>query len=471
MEKYFVTTPIYYINDKPHIGHTYTTVAADILARYHRLLGKDVFFLTGTDENAQKTVEAAEKEGQDIQKCADSMSNLWEDTWKGLKITNDGFIRTTSENHKEGVKKFFKRVYKNGDIYKGLYEGLYCVGCEAFITEKELVDGCCPAHKRKPEILNEENYFFKLSKYKNLLLRLYEENPNFIQPKSRRNEIINYVQEHLKDISISRQSLKWGITFPIDKTHKFYVWFDALLNYLTGIGYGWDDELFKKYWPADLHLMAKDIIKFHCAIWPAMLLSAGLELPKRIFAHGFFTLNGEKISKSLGNIIDPLDLKKDYGFDAIRYFLFAEIPFGSDGDFSEKRLKERYNADLANGLGNLIARVAKLCEISQAEFPHPLPMQFDEKYKEYMENLRFSEALKHIWYYVGGISAQDKQINEARIWELKGEQLHEALRPLVTGIRRIAHHLKPFMPETAERIEKQFKGPKVKSAKPLFPRI
>lgn len=470
MEKYYLTTPIYYINDKPHIGHTYTTVAADVLARYHRLLGKDVFFLTGTDENAQKTVEAAEKLGKDAQKYADDMSKLWEETWEGLGITHDGFIRTSSANHKRGVYKFFDLVYKKGDIYKGFYKGLYCVGCEAFLTEKDLIDGLCPTHKKKPELISEENYFFKLSKYRQDLLDYYKTHPSFIQPESRKNEVINYVKDHLEDISISRQNLKWGISFPKDKTHKFYVWFDALLNYLTGIGFGWDEDKFKRYWPVDLHLVGKDIIKFHCAIWPAMLMSAGIPLPKRVFAHGFFTLNGEKISKSLGNIIDPLELKEKYGFDAIRYFLFAEIPFGGDGDFSEKRLTERYNADLANGLGNLVARVAKLCELSNSEFPQPLPQQFDEKYKEYMENLNFHDALKHIWLYVGGISALDRKINEEKIWELKGEKLRDALRPLVSGIRRIAHHLLPFMPETAEKISQQLKGPGIKPAEPLFPR-
>ncbi|MEK7123124.1 MAG: class I tRNA ligase family protein [Patescibacteria group bacterium] len=307
--KYYLTTPIYYINDKPHIGHAYCTIVADVIAQYHRLRGDDTFFLTGIDENSLKNIESAEKIGMGdrIAEYLDMQAAIWQQTWDSLGISNDYFIRTTEEHHKQGVEKFWRRVQAQGDIYKGEYEGFYCIGCEEFIRPTDLVNGQCPIHKRDPEKLLEKNYFFAASRYRDRLLEHIEKNPNFIQPQSRRNEVINYIQNHFDDISISRETMKWGIPVPDDPKQVVYVWFDALINYLTGIGYGWDDELFTRWWPCDLHLVGKEIIKFHCALWPAMLMSAGIPLPERVFAHGFLTIDGQKMSKSLGNAIDPVD--------------------------------------------------------------------------------------------------------------------------------------------------------------------
>jgi len=525
-KKFYITTPIYYVNDKPHIGHAYTTIAADVLARYHRMKGEDVFFLTGTDENSQKNVLAAEKQGiKNIQKYIDEMSSRWQMTWDGLGFINNDFIRTTEERHKKGVKKFFEQVYKKGDIYKGIYEGFYCVGCEAFITKSDLIDGKCPIHKTEPKKIKEENYFFRASRYKNDLLKYIKKNPNFILPEERKNEIINYLKNHFEDISISRQSVRWGIPLPIDKTQVIYVWFDALINYLTGIGYGWDEKKFKKYWPADLHLVGKDIIKFHCALWPAMLMSADIDLPKKVFAHGFFTINGEKISKSLGNVIDPLDLTNKYGIDTIRYFLLREIPFGEDGDFSLKRLEERYNGDLANGLGNLTRRILTLVEksgIQNLSYKEAVEgsselilKQLKEKinetwkiYEEALEKLEFHLVLEAIWEL---LTFCDNYLEKEKPWELveeliKGkeeieggaskekeiqDELEIILYNLVESLRQISWLIWPFMPETAELILEQLgildierrktfkeakKWPekwlgKIKRGEPMFPRI
>jgi len=348
VNKFYITTPIYYVNDIPHIGHAYTTIAADVLARYYRMKGKEVYFLTGTDENSQKNVEAAKKvkgeelkvksEKEIVAEYVNEMSAKWQETWDSLDITNDDFIRTTEPRHKKAVKKFFEAVFKNGDIYKGIYEGLYCPGCEAYVSEMDLENGKCPFHKIAPKKIKEENYFFRLKKYESKLLDYIEKNPDFIEPEARRNEVVNYISHHLEDISISRLSQEWGIPVPIDKKQVIYVWFDALINYLTAVGYGTNEEKFNKWWPADLHLVGKDIIKFHCALWPAMLMSAGLPLPKKVFAHGFFTIGGQKISKSLGNVLDPVELVNKYGIDEVRYFLLREISFGEDGDISLKRL-------------------------------------------------------------------------------------------------------------------------------------
>src|SRR3989338_6936912 len=352
-KKFYITTPIYYINDRCHIGHAYTTVIADILARWHRLKGEDVFFLTGTDENSQKTVQAAKKLAfSSTEKFADHMAEEWKKAWQVLNISNNDFIRTTEERHAKLVTELIKKVEKKGDTYFCNYKGLYCEGCEEFKTKDDLVNNLCPYHKKEPKEINEENYFFKLSKYEKELLELLEKNKDFAQPESRRNEIINFIKSGLKDISISRQSLVWGIPYPNDSKQRVYVWFDALANYLHP----------KKYWPADLHLVGKEIIKFHCIIWPAMLISADYKLPKKIFAHGFFTINGEKMSKTLGNVVDPIFLVNKYGVDALRYFYAREIPFGQDGDFSEVSLKTRLNNELANELGNLLSRTLTLIE-------------------------------------------------------------------------------------------------------------
>jgi methionyl-tRNA synthetase len=468
--KYYITTPIYYVNDLPHIGHTYSTVAADILKRYHKLLGKDSFLLVGTDENSQKSSEAAGRAGLTTEEYVQEMSTKWEQTWQKLGISYNNFIRTTSEEHKKGVYDFFTLVEKKGDIYKGEYIGLYCKGCEAFVTEKELVDNLCPIHKLPPEEIKEENYFFRLSKYKEDLLKLYQDNPEFIQPESRRREIINYVQNHLEDISISRQGMDWGIPFPTDEKHRIYVWFDALINYLTGIGYGTDDKTFEEYWPANLQIVGKDIIKFHCALWPAMLMSAGLPLPEKIFAHGFFTINGQKIGKSTGNSIDPVRLTEEYGFDALRYYLFTEIKFGGDGDFSEEKLREKYNSDLANGLGNLTARVAKLAENSGGEFQltqHTFNEASTEEYQQCIENLDFQGALQVIWQIIRSL---DKTISDNELWKFKDEELITQLRPLIEDIRKVSIILEPFLPDTAKLLQSHFTGPKINALNPIFPR-
>ncbi|MBI4252607.1 methionine--tRNA ligase [Candidatus Uhrbacteria bacterium] len=475
--KYYLTTPIYYINDKPHIGHAYTTIVSDILAHYHRLRGADVFFLTGVDENSLKNIEAAEKLGMGdrIQEYLDMQSALWKQTWDSLGITYTDFIRTTEERHKQGVEKFWKRVRENGDIYKGTYEGFYCVGCEAFIRETDLVDGKCQHHDKEPKKLIEENYFFALSKYRERLLAYIEQNPDFVQPQSRRNEIVNYIRDHLEDVSISRQSMKWGIPVPGDPEQVVYVWFDALINYLTGIGYGWDDELFARYWPADLHLVGKEIIKFHCALWPAMLMSAGISLPARVFAHGFFTIDGQKMSKSLGNAIDPVEIAKVHGMDAMRYFLLREVPFGGDGDFSYERFSKRYESDLSKGVGNFVSRVLAMAEkmvsgsISEKMEPdtifsqgisdqvgddsiHERVQEVWQEYEETFDRIRPDEALDAVWRL---ISFGDKYIEEKKPWAiLKGntEEYTKIIGILLELVRHVSLLLYPFMPETALKV-------------------
>ncbi|OGY21275.1 MAG: methionine--tRNA ligase [Candidatus Woykebacteria bacterium GWB1_45_5] len=464
MKKFFVTTPIYYINDVPHIGHAYATFAADILARFNRALGNETFFLTGTDENSQKTVLAAQAAGKEIKVYTDELASKWKSTWKKLDISNDDFIRTTEKRHKKVVSEIFQKINKNGDLYKGKYEGLYCVGHEAFLKGDDLDEkGLCPDHQTKPEQIVEENYFFKLSKYQGRLIEHFDNNPKFVEPKERYNEILNFIKAGLQDISVTRETQKWGIPAPNDPKQVIYVWFDALINYISAD---------PSKWPVDVHIIGKDILRFHACFWPAMLLSAGYELPKKVFAHGFFTVNGKKISKSLGNAIDPLAISEKYGVEALRYYLFKEIPFGNDGDFSFKRLEEVYNADLANGLGNLVARVAKLCETAGLETkPQSEKVTFPADYKTALEELRFQDALSLIW---SKITKVDREIDQSKPWELINKDTQAAkalLTTLVEEIRGIQTLLIPFLPETTEKIAQQFAGPKIQSAKPLFPRI
>jgi methionyl-tRNA synthetase len=475
--KFYITTPIYYVNDKPHIGHTYTTVAADVLARYHRSLGDETFFLTGTDENSQKNLEAAKKQKKDVSVFTDEMAGIWRETWLSFGISFDRFIRTTSTEHIKAATEFFNRVNTKGDIYQGDYEGLYCVSCEEFKTENDLdKNGNCLEHKIKPKLIKEQNYFFKLSNYRDQLLEHIEQNPDFIKPDKRRNEVVSYIKDFMTDISISRQSMDWGITLPIDDEHKIYVWFDALLNYFSGIGYAQDEVKFQKFWPADVQLVGKDIIKFHCALWPAMLFSAGYSLPKTVFAHGHFTVNGDKMGKSMGNAIDPVKLSEEYSFDVIRYFLLREIPFGEDGDFSLTRLKERYNADLANDLGNLIQRSLKMIDqylsgqISQ-EQQHDSPVKFD-MVGTYLEDFKFDLALQEIWQ---GIAWANKFIDDTKPWELAKagdtEKLTEVLARLYVIIKEVNIALEPFMPETSAKISEMLNADKLKAPEePLFPR-
>jgi len=459
MEKFYVTTPIYYVNDVPSIGHAYTTTVADVLSRWHRLQGEKVFFLTGLDENSQKTIKAAEEKGfRDFKKYTDEMAEKWKRAWKELNISNDGFIRTTEKRHEKVVKDFFQKIYKKGDIYKGNYVGLYCEACEAYYTEKDLVNGLCPFHKTPPKQISEENYFFKLSSYRQKLLGYIEKNPGFVQPKTRRAEVLSFLNGEVKDVSVSRPGLTWGISLPIDEKMKIWVWFDALINYVSGA---------EGNWPAELHLIAKDILRFHCIIWPAMLMSAGYALPKTVFVHGFLTINGQKMSKSLGNAIDPLYLKQKYGVDPVRYHLLREIPFGEDGDFSEESLKARLNNELANGLGNLLNRtvvmIEKYCagKIPEGKVDAQLQKKLGlEKIKKHMQELELHHALGEIFAFV---DACNQFINEKEPWNLfekkvrekQGKELDAVLYSLADSIRIISILVSPFIPAAAEKINAQ----------------
>ncbi|MFH0927838.1 MAG: methionine--tRNA ligase [bacterium] len=455
-ETFYITTPIYYVNDKPHVGHAYTTIAADVRARFERMRGKEVLFLTGTDENSQKNIEAAEKMGEpDIQKYLDTMSALWQRTWDSLGISNDDFIRTIEPRHHKTVEIFYKKVFENGDIYKGRYEGLYCVGCEAFKKESDLAEGLCPDHKKAPQKIVEENYFFKLSKYRDALLEYIGKHPEFIKPASRRNEILSYIREFMEDVSISRQSMKWGIPVPGDPEHKIYVWFDALVNYLSAVGYGVDEKKFEKFWPA-IHLVGKDIIKFHVALWPAMLMSAGLPLPKQVFANGFFTIDGQKMSKSLGNSIDPVEVATKFGNDALRYALLREINYGADGDFSLERLATRYRTELAGELGNLVNRVLAMAEKYCASKVPAFSTGATIKYLQYdqgLENFEFQLSIDAVW---DAVREANRFVDESAPWKLAklGEEkrLAAVMYQLLETLRHIGRMLLPLLPESGEKI-------------------
>lgn len=471
-EYFYITTPIYYINDEPHIGHFYSTVAADVLARYHRLIGDNVFFSTGIDENSQKTLQAAQKQNIDVVKFTDIMAEKWQRAWKVLDISHDVFIRTTTPEHKESVKKILMKCYEQGDIYKKHYEGLYCVGCEKFLTEVDIVDDKCNIHKTKPEWVKEENYFFKLSKYEKPLWKLLNQK-DFALPEFRRNEMLEFIKSGLQDISISRVKKEWGIPFPIDASHVIYVWFDALTNYITALGYYKDDAMMDKYWKEAIHLVGKDIYRFHTLLWPAMLISAGLTPPKQVFGHGYFTLNGEKISKSLGNAIDPIELSKKYTVDAIKYFMLKEIPFGKDSDFSTKRLEQRYQGDLADDLGNLLNRSLNMVEkynqgivpeydkhIHNKNIIHKTIQEKGEQLVESMEEhykkFEFSQLLEEIWVYIKSIN---KYIDSTKPWKLYNEkntvELNVVLYNLIQALKLIALYIYPVLPQTANRIFSQ----------------
>ncbi len=359
MPRFYVTTPIYYVNDAPHVGHAYTTVNADALARWHRLAGDDVFFLTGTDEHGQKVARAAEEHGVTPQEWTDSLSTRFAAAWDELDISYDDFIRTTEPRHHRTVQQFLQQIYDNGWIVKDTYSGLYCVSCEQYYTEAELLDGMlCPVHRTPVEVLEEDNYFFRLSAFEDRLIEWYEKQPDAVVPEAKRNEALSFIKGGLNDISITRTSISWGVPVPWDSDHVFYVWYDALVNYLTAIGYGEDEERFAAWWPAVHHLIGKEIIRFHCVWWPAMCMAAGIDPPAQVQVHGWLLVGGEKMSKSSLNQIAPGDLVADYGVDPVRYHLLRDTPLGSDGDFSAEGITARYNADLANNLGNLVARVA-----------------------------------------------------------------------------------------------------------------
>lgn len=474
-KKKYITTAIPYVNARPHVGHALEYVITDAIHRYYESGGYDVYLVSGADENALKNVQAAEAAGEEIQKFLDKNSKIFADFYKLLEIDLDEFRRGTDQKyHWPGVQKLWELVDKNGDIYKKKYKGLYCVGCASFKTEKDLVNGKCPEHDIKPEIVEEENYFFKLSKYQDKLQKLIESDKYRIYPEKRKNEVLSFIKSGLEDFSISRSNERArgvGVPVPGDDRQKIYVWFDALQIYQTGIGFGYNEKLWKKWWPADLHIIGKDIIRFHAVYWPAILLSAGLPLPEQLLVHGFISSGGRKMSKSLGNIVDPYKIIKKYGVEPLRYFLLSQIPTQDDGDFTIKKFERIYQADLANGLGNLVARVAKLLEtrnINLEKLGVEKIKNFSPEVAGLIDVYRLDEALKFIWRY---ISKLDKYINEKEPW--KKERIHELViwQTLIKGIRQIAFDLRPFLPETAEKIEKQFKGPKIKRAELLFPRL
>lgn len=464
VNKFYITTPIYYVNSKAHIGHAFTSVVADVLARYHRQLGDDTFFLTGVDEHGAKIARAAEAAGMAPHEFTGKMSELFKHLSPAINISNDYFIRTTDQEiHWPGVFKIWGVLEAKGDLYKGEYKGLYCVGHEAFIKKSELKDGVCSDHQTKPEKIKEENYFFKLSKYKKRIKKAYESGAIVIKPASRTNEVLAMLKDS-EDVSFSRPSkdLKWGIPVPGDETQKIYVWADALTNYLSAIGYG-RNENWGKFWPADVHVIGKDILRFHAIIWPAMLLSAGLELPRSLFVHGFITVEGQKMSKTIGNVVDPVELVKKYGIDPVRYYLLREIPSTEDGDFSYRKLKDRYNGDLANNLGNLVSRVAKLIETKlegELNFDNKfLDKEVNQKitttgeaYRKSIEEFKLHEALTHIW---GLFTFANAYIDENKPWAdiaRHPEHFLQTLTSVIAVIINGAKLLEPFLPETTEKI-------------------
>jgi methionyl-tRNA synthetase len=483
MAKFYITNAIPYVNAKPHIGHALEFIQSDTIARFHKLRGDDVLLLCGGDENAIKNVQAAEKAGEPIQAFVDKNTALFADLAKALNINFDVWQKGSSKQHMKASQTLWKLCEKNGDIYKKTYTGLYCIGCELFYEPEELNEnGECFEHPgKKLEEISEENYFFKLTKYQDKLIELIESEQIKIFPDDisfRKKEMLSFLKRGLKDISISRSNIRaknWGVPVPDDDSQRMYVWFDALNIYQSGIGFDWDEKLYQKWWPADVHMIGKGILRFHAIYWPAFLLSAKLALPKGIFVHGYLTVNGQKMSKTLGNVVDPIEMINKYGTDAVRYYLLRYIPSGFDGDFSEEKVKTMYNADLANGLGNLVSRVAKLCELSKLEFKpfnKQIPKEEDNSVIKALKEYNFSESLSFIWQsdVTGGIKWLDQDINKKQAWNLKGEELKEVLELYVDTIRAIGLLLQPFLPSTAKKILEQFKGPKIVSQKPLFPR-
>jgi len=480
---FFISTAIDYPSEKPHLGHCLEKTQADVIARYKRFRGFNVHFSIGLDEHGLKIQRYAQKVGKKPQEFVDEMSKYFKDLWKILNISNDDFVRTTEKRHEKVVQEIVKKIYEKGDIYKGKYKGLYCVDCESYYLPKDLEGGKCPVHHKPAEVIEEETYFFRMSKYQKELLNHIEKNKDFIIPESKRNEILNRLKEPIQDLSISRATVEWGISFPFNKNLSLFVWIDALINYLTTIDY--PSDKFKKFWPADVHLIGKDIVWHHSVIWSSLLLSLGLPLPKTIFAHGFVTVAGQKMSKSLGNIIDPFELVEKYGPDSVRYFILAEFPASEDGDFTYKKFKARYNSDLANGIGNLFERVFTMAKSygyqSYETKSHKIGCDkeiliFQEKieaaYSEKMNNYQLYETLSYVFSFAKKL---DQYINQKEPWRLiqnKNSEAEKILTTLIFGVKNIISWLKPFMPSKMEEVEKYLKNLGSQKEKlNLFPRI
>jgi len=468
MNKFYITTPIYYVNDRPHIGHAYTTVAADVLARWHRLKEDKVFFPTGTDEHGAKVAAAAQQAEKSPQEFCDQKAQDFQRAWKSLGVQYDNFIRTTGEPHCLAVQTALQRLSDAGQIYQGEYEGLYCQSCEQYKNPDDLVDGKCSEHQIAPQIMKEKSYFFRLASWQTELEKRLQNNEFIIEPEERKNEVLSFISQGLKDVSVSRQNVKWGVALPFDKEYTTYVWIDAFLNYLTVLG--WPEEKYKDFFPPDVQLMSKDILRVHATIWPALLLALDLPLPKKIYVHGYFTVDGQKMSKSLGNVIWPEDLVAKFGQDGARYLLLSALSFGQDSDISWDKLTEKYNADLANNLGNLVSRVMKLSE--NAEIKGGQMEATKEKklagWEKLLEDFRLKESLEKIWTQ---IDWANKRIEETKLWETvksDPERGREILIELLSFIGEVSEALRPFLPTTAEKIKKILQSGQTEI---LFPKV